>query len=119
MERAQPGRRKTRSPTNRASGFLARYTQICHEALGQLQPAGEIYTLHLYYSGFASVLVSPGYLHLDSGNFELAGQEALKAYELARDKDDHIHMARARTLQGIAENARVDEQLGEDADAAL
>jgi hypothetical protein len=38
---------------------------------------------------------------------------------LARDKNDHIHMARARTLQVIAENARVDEQLGEDADAAV
>lgn len=28
-------------------------------------------------------------------------------------------MARARTLQSIAENTRVDEQLGEDADAAV
>ena len=59
-----------------------------------------------------------GYLHMDSGDIELGASEALKAYELARDKNDHIHMARARTLQCIAENARVEEQLGEDADAA-
>ena len=65
------------------------------------------------------MLVSTGYLHLDSGNIELGASEALKAYELAHDKNDHIHMARARTLQCIAENARVDEQLGEDADTAV
>ena len=100
-------------------GHLDRYMLISREALAQLQRAGEIYSLHHYYSGIASVLVITGYLHLDSGNIELGAGEALKAYELARDKSDHIHMARARTLQCIAENARVDEQLGEDADAVV
>jgi hypothetical protein len=98
---------------------LARYTQICNEALEQLQRAGEIYAQHHYYSGTASALVSVGYLHLDGGNIDLGASEALKAYNLAHDKNDHIHMARARTLQSIAENMRVDEQLGEDADAAV
>ena len=108
------------SPSARGvSQALARYTQICREALDELQRAGEIYSLHHYYGGIASVLVSTGYLHLDSGNIELGASEALKAYELAHDKNDHIHMARARTLQCMAENARVDEQLGEDADAAV
>jgi tetratricopeptide (TPR) repeat protein len=116
---SRPARHKTESPTRGAAGALVRYSQICREALQQLQRAGEIYSLHHYYSGIASVLVSTGYLHLDSGNIELGSQEALKAYELAHDKNDHIHMARARTLQCIAENARIDEQLGEDADAAV
>ena len=98
---------------------LARYTQICSEALEQLQRAGEIYAQHHYYSGTASALVSAGYLHLDAGNIDLGASEALKAYNLAQDKNDHIHMARARTLQSLAENMRVDEQLGEDADAAV
>jgi len=102
-----------------AAGELARYTQICTEALEQLQRAGEIYAQHHYYSGTASALVSAGYLHLDAGNIELGASEALKAYNLAHDKNDHIHMARARTLQSIAENVRVDEQFGEDADAAV
>jgi tetratricopeptide (TPR) repeat protein len=102
-----------------AAGELARYTQICSEALEQLQRAGEIYAQHHYYSGTASALVSAGYLHLDGGNIDLGASEALKAYNLAQDKNDHIQMARARTLQSIAENMRVDEQLGEDADAAV
>lgn len=118
-ETAKPERRQPASPMRQAPGHLARYTQICREALEQLQRAGEIYSLQHYYSGLASVLVSTGYLHLDSGDIELGAQEARKAYELAHDKNDHIHMARARTLQCIAENARVDEQLGEDADAAV
>ena len=102
-----------------AAGELARYAQICSEALEQLQRAGEIYAQHHYYSGTASALVSAGYLHLDAGNLDLGASEALKAYNLAEDKNDHIHMARARTLQSIAENMRVDEQFGEDADAAV
>ena len=102
-----------------SAGELARYTQICGEALEQLQRAGEIYAQHHYYSGTASALVSAGYLHLDAGNIDLGASEALKAYNLAQDKNDHIHMARARTLQSIAENMRVDEQFGEDADAAV
>ena len=114
-----PERRRGSSPTRGVSEALARYTQICREALEELQRAGEIYSLHRYYGGIASVLVSTGYLHLDSGNIELGASEALKAYELARDKNDHIHMARARTLQCMAENTRVDEQFGEDADAAV
>jgi|SRR5580700_1406728 tetratricopeptide (TPR) repeat protein len=116
-ESSKTGRRDASS--RGVSGQLARYTEICREALEELQRAGEIYAQHHYYGGIASVLVSTGYLHLDSGNIELGAGEALKAYELAHDKNDHIHMARARTLQCIAENARVDEQLGEDADAAI
>ena len=107
------------SPARGTAGDLARYTQICSEALEQLQRAGEIYAQHHYYSGTASALVSAGYLHLDAGNIDLGASEAQKAYNLAQDKNDHIHMARARTLQSIAENMRVDEQLGEDADAAV
>src|SRR5271169_2443836 len=116
---AESSKTGRRDASRGAPGQLARYTEICREALGELQRAGEIYTLHHYYGGIASVLVSTGYLHLDSGNIELGATEALKAYELAHDKNDHIHMARARTLQCITENSRVDEQLGEDADAVV
>jgi tetratricopeptide (TPR) repeat protein len=118
-ESSQSPLREVSSTATGVSGALARYTQVCREALEELQRAGEIYSLHHYYSGIASVLVSMGYLHLDSGNIELGTQEALEAYELAHDKNDHIHMARARTLQCMVENARVDEQLGEDADTAV
>ena len=49
----------------------------------------------------------------------LRAGEAFRAYQLAHDKNDHILMARARILQAATENAHVDEQLGEDADAAV
>ncbi len=98
---------------------LARYNQMCSEALTQLDRAGEIYVRQQYYGGIAAVLVSSGYLHLDGGNIELGAREGQKAYELANDRSDYIHMARARVLQAMVENTRVDEQLGEDADVAV
>ena len=98
---------------------MARYTQMCQEALQQLDRAREIYVRQQYHGGIAAVLVSSGYLHLDSGNIELGASEGHKAYELAKERKDYIHMARARVLQGMVENTRVDEQLGEDADVAV
>jgi tetratricopeptide (TPR) repeat protein len=98
---------------------MARYTQMCQQALQQLDRAGEIYERQQYHGGIAAVLVSSGYLHLDSGNVELGAVEGQKAYELAYERNDHIHMARARVLQAMVENTRVDEQLGEDADVAV
>jgi tetratricopeptide (TPR) repeat protein len=99
--------------------LLSSYAQICNDALEQLRQAGEIYAKHKYFGGIASALVSSGYLHLDSGNIELGAREGKNAYDLAHDKNDHIHMARARTLQSLTENTRVDEQFGEDADVAV
>jgi len=98
---------------------MARYTQMCEEALKQLDRAGEVYVKQQYHGGIAAVLVSSGYLHLDGGNIELGAIEGQKAYELAKERNDHIHMARARVLQAMVENTRVDEQLGEDADVAV
>ncbi|HEY4933277.1 MAG TPA: tetratricopeptide repeat protein [Terriglobales bacterium] len=114
--RAEQGAGAQRSGS---AGDMARYNQMCSEALAQLDRAGEIYVRQQYYGGIAAVLVSSGYLHLDGGNIELGAREGQKAYELAHDKNDHIHMARARTLQCMVENTRVDEQLGEDADVAV
>ena len=99
-------------------GGHARYIQLCREALDQLHRAGEIYAHHQHHGGTGTVLVNAGQLHLDQGDIDRATQEALKAYELAQQKHDHILMARARVLQAAAENARVEEQL-EDADLAL
>jgi hypothetical protein len=62
--------------------------------------------------------VNAGQLHLDQGEIDRAAQEALKAYDLAQQKHDHILMARARVLQAAAENGRVEEEL-EDSDLAL
>lgn len=97
----------------------AKYAQLCKEALDQLHQAGEIYALHDLHSGTGSVLVNSGYLHLDGGDLEQAAMQAEFAYQLAEPKHDQILMARARTLASLVENMRVEEQLGEDADAAV
>ncbi len=97
----------------------ARYLQICQEALEQLRQAGDIYSLHHHQGGTGSVLVNAGHLHLDSGDIDSATEEAMKAFSLGKERGDKILMARARILQAAALNAQVDEQLGDDTDAAV
>jgi tetratricopeptide (TPR) repeat protein len=113
----QPANGSARS-SNSSGSVKRRYLALCHEALADLQEAGRIYALHQHHGGTGSVLVNGGYLHLDLGDIERAAVEGAKAYELARSKHDLILMARARILEAYAENARVEEELGEDANIA-
>jgi tetratricopeptide (TPR) repeat protein len=107
------------SPASNGSGSVKRrYMALCHQALADLEEAGRIYALHQHHGGTGSVLVNGGHLHLDLGDIERAAVEGAKAYELARSKHDLILMARARILEAYAENARVEEELGEDANIA-
>jgi tetratricopeptide (TPR) repeat protein len=117
----------TRAPRQSAAGVRAsngsgsvkrRYMVLCHQALADLEEAGRIYALHQHHGGTGSVLVNGGHLHLDLGDIERAAVEGAKAYELAHSKHDLILMARARILEAYAENARVEEELGEDANIA-
>jgi tetratricopeptide (TPR) repeat protein len=114
-------RAKQRGPKESAEyrNYHARYAEVCREALDQLARAGEIYRLHEHHGGSGSVLVNAGQLHLDMGEIDRAIAEALKAYTLGQEKNDQILMARSRILDAFAENARVDEQLGEDSDTAV
>jgi tetratricopeptide (TPR) repeat protein len=115
--RAQPSRGGQR--TSSGSGSVKRrYMTLCHQALADLDEAGRIYSLHQHHGGTGSVLVNGGHLHLDLGDIERAAVEGAKAYDLAHSKHDLILMARARILEAYAENARVEEELGEDANIA-
>lgn len=96
-----------------------RYQQICDDAIRDLNRAREIYELHAHSGGIANVIFNIGYLHLDCGDIDRAAKEAAEAYRMGLDKDETILMARARILQAAAENARVEEQLGEDVDLAV
>jgi tetratricopeptide (TPR) repeat protein len=104
--------------SNGSGRVKRRYMAICHQALADLEDAGRIYALHEHHGGTGSVLVNGGHLHLDLGDIERATVEGAKAYDLAHSKHDLILMARARILQADAENARVEEELGEDANIA-
>ncbi len=97
----------------------ARYQQISEAAILDLKRAREIYALHAHAGGTGNVLLNLGYLYLDRGDIDHAAHEAREAYRLGLEKNDHILMARARILQAAAENARVEEQLGEDVDMAV
>ncbi len=98
--------------------LMVQYNRMCEEALGQLGRARLIYERHQYHGGIAAVLVSSGYLHLDSGDVDQGAREGWLAFRQAEEKNDHIYMARARTLQCIAENTKVEEEFGEAADTA-
>lgn len=108
---------KSMRPAGRSNH--ARYAQMCRDALKQLDRAGAIYRLHHHHGGEGSVLVNTGQLHLDMGALDKAADEAEKAYVLGSETHDSILMARARILEAHAENARVDEQMGEDSDIAI
>jgi tetratricopeptide (TPR) repeat protein len=101
------------------ASLRARYQQLYQEAILQLQRAREIYLLHGHSGGLGAVIVNSGYLHLDGGDIDRAAREALEAYRIGHEKNDQILMARARVLQTATENARIEEQLGEDVDIAL
>lgn len=102
-----------------ALNLRARYQQLCDEAISQLQRAREIYSLHGHSVGLGAVIVNSGYLHLDGGDIDRAAKEATEAYGIGHEKNDQILMARARVLQTATENAKIEEQLGEDVDTAL
>jgi hypothetical protein len=104
--------------SNGSGSVKRRYMALCHQALADLDEAGRIYSLHQHHGGTGSVLVNGGHLHLDLGDIERAAVEGAKAYDLAHSKHDLILMARARILEAYAENARVEEELGEDANIA-
>jgi tetratricopeptide (TPR) repeat protein len=108
----------SRALTNPASP-RARYQELCQEAIQQLRQAREIYVLHGHAGGLGAVIVNLGHLHLDRGEIDRAAREALEAYRIGHEKNDQILMARARVLQTATENAKIEEQLGEDADIAL
>jgi hypothetical protein len=81
------------------------------------KPEGSTH-LHQQHGGIGSMLMNGGHLHLDLGDIERAALEGAKAYNLAHSKHDLIVMARARILEAYTENARVEEEWGEDANIA-
>jgi len=88
-----------------------RFTLYRGEALDHLRAAGGIYIRLGQHHGAGTVRVNSGLLYLDGGELEPAAAEAHSAYVLGLEKDDRILMARARILQCLVENARVEEQV--------
>ncbi len=91
------------------------YEKIRALALAHLDRAGEIYRLHSNHRGAGTVCVNRGHLHLDSGDLHTADDEARQAYKLGEEKHDYILMARARLLECMVENTKLEEGIEDPA----
>lgn len=84
------------------------------EAFAHLDEAAVIYRLHPNHRGAGTVHLNRGLLHLDNGALDLAEQQAASAFAHGEEKEDFILMARARILECMIENAKLDEGIEED-----
>ena len=91
-------------------------TQLRREALEHLEAARDIYQQRPNHHGVGTVYLNAAYIHLDGGDFQRAEEEAVSAYELGEEKQDYILMGRARILECMIENAKVEEEIGGGAD---
>ncbi len=105
-----------RGPETRKHDYLDRLAQLRREALEHLDAARVIYEQRPNHHGVGTVYLNAAYIHLDSGDFQRADDEAASAYEVAEQKQDYILMGRARILQCMIENAKVEEELTGGAD---
>ena len=62
-----------------------------------------------------TVCVNRGHLYLDAGDLYKADDEARAAYALGEEKHDYILMARARLLECMVENTKLDEEIEDSA----
>jgi len=109
----KPGSKGTAQRTERRE----RLNCLRREALQHLEDASAIYSQHPNHHGVGTVRLNAAYVHLDNGDYERADAESTSAYRLAQEKRDSILMGRARILQCMIENARVEEEVNEGADA--
>ena len=80
------------------------------KAFANLELAENIYRHHNHHHGIGSVLENRGLLYLDVGDLDNAGAQAAQAFELGKQVNDSILMARARLLQCEAENGKLEEE---------
>jgi len=94
-----------------------RLGQLREEALAHLDDANAIYLHHPNHHGAGTAHLNAGYIYFDNDDFDRAETKATTAYELGEEKRDYILMGRARVLQCMIENARVEEGIGDGTEA--
>ena len=104
------------SGESRLREFHRQYQELYRSAILELERAKEICLLHGEHAGLGSALLNAGYLHLDVGDLGMAEKEAAQALEIAETHRNVLLRARACTLMGMIENARVEELLGSAAE---
>ena len=91
--------------------YRSQLTQLRREALEHLDAARAIYQQRPSHHGVGTVNLNAAYIHLDSGDFQRAEEEAASAFRVAEEKQDYILMGRARILQCMIENGKVEEEV--------
>lgn len=109
------GKEDTASTTDRVREQRAHIERIRSEAAAHVEESGVIYAWYRNHRGIAGTHIIRGFLRLDAGDLESAAAEAGEAFRHGDEKQDYIVMARARTLQVIAEIAAIEEQIGDPA----
>jgi tetratricopeptide (TPR) repeat protein len=121
IDRDVQRRRKTSAsregkPNSTSQDSRGRLAELRREALEHLEAARAIYQQRPNHHGLGTVYMNAAYIYLDGGDFQRAEEEAASAYEVAEQKQDYILMVRARILQCMIENAKVEEEIGGGAD---
>jgi tetratricopeptide (TPR) repeat protein len=109
--RRRSDKAKTQSAHSRSTDGRRQYEELRASAFANLEQAERIYRYHSHHHGIGNVLENRGLLHLDSGELDLAAQEAARAYAVGKEENDAIVMARARLLQCKVEHAHLEEDI--------
>lgn len=95
----------------RAANYREQYQELRESAFNNLAQAERIYRHHNLHHGIGSVLENRGLLYLDSGELDLAAQQAADAYAVGKQENDSIVMARARMVQCQVEQGLLEEEV--------
>jgi tetratricopeptide (TPR) repeat protein len=118
IDRQAELRRKDASakPSKSATEYRQRLDQLHQEIVSHLDEATAIYEHHPNHHGVGTVQINYAYVLLDDGDYDAADTKARNAYELGDQVHDYILMGRARVVQCMIENARVEEEITEGTD---
>ncbi len=111
--RKQPGRVADAAEPPQPN-YRETFTRLRAEAFQHLEEAAVVCEVHPNHHIAGSVHLNRGLLHLDGGELDAAEQEGARAFALGEEKQDLILMARARILQCMVENAKLEEGVQED-----
>jgi tetratricopeptide (TPR) repeat protein len=90
---------------------LRQHEELRTSAFANLDRAEKIYRLHEHHHGIGSIMENRGLLYFDIGDLDNAGDHAAKAYDLGKEANDSILMARARLLQCEVEMGKLEEEI--------
>jgi tetratricopeptide (TPR) repeat protein len=102
---------KTTASRGQKHSLLRQHEELRASAFANLDLAEEIYRHHDHHHGIGSVLENRGLLYLDVGDLDNAGTQAAQAFELGKEVNDSILMARARLLQCEVEHGKLEEEI--------